>query len=379
MLEINALSYWEKETYINHTDFLVIGSGIVGLSTAIHLKQRHPSKKVTVLERGYLPTGASTKNAGFACIGSPSELLADLKEQPENIVFKTVQKRWEGLKYLRQLLGDEEIEYKSLGSYELFTSSQKESFDECIKHLDDLNTKLKTITGIDEVFKVDENICKKAGFNKFTHAIKHGAEGQINTGKMLDGLLRLAHSKGIRILNGIEAKKIQAQELFTNVGVFQFGKLAICTNGFAKTLLPDEDVAPARAQVVVTSPIKDLPFKGIYHFDEGYYYFRNIGNRVLFGGGRNLDFKGETTTKLETTEQIISHLEKILRENLLPHIDFEIEHQWAGTMGVGKSKSPIVKKISDHVYCGVRLGGMGVAIGTLVGKELAALICIKQC
>ncbi len=123
MLEINALSYWEKETYINHTDFLVVGSGIVGLPTAIHLKQRHPSKKVTVLERGYLPTGASTKNAGFACIGSPSELLADLKEQPENIVFSTAQKRWEGLKYLRQLLGDEEIEYKSLGSYELFTSS----------------------------------------------------------------------------------------------------------------------------------------------------------------------------------------------------------------------------------------------------------------
>lgn len=374
MLEINALSYWEKETYINHTDFLVVGSGIVGLSTAIHLKQRHPSKKVTVLERGYLPTGASTKNAGFACIGSPSELLADLKEQPENIVFSTVQKRWEGLKYLRQLLGDEEIEYKSLGSYELFTSSQKESFDECIKSLDNLNIKLKTITGIEEVFQVDENICKKAGFSKFKHAIKHKAEGQINTGKMLDALLRLAQSKGIQILNGIEAKKIQTQELLTNIGVFQFDKLAICTNGFAKTLLPNEDVAPARAQVIVTSPINDLPFKGIYHFDEGYYYFRNIGNRILFGGGRNLDFKGETTTKLETTEQIISHLEKILKQNLLPNIDFDIEHQWAGTMGVGKSKSPIVKKLSDHTYCGVRLGGMGVAIGTLIGKELAALI-----
>ncbi len=191
---------------------------------------------------------------------------------------------------------------------------------------------------------------------------------------MLDALLRLAQSKGIQILNGIEAKKIQAQELLTNIGVFQFEKLAICTNGFAKTLLPNEDVAPARAQVIVTSPINDLPFKGIYHFDVGYYYFRNIGNRILFGGGRNLDFKGETTTKLETTEQIISHLEKILKQNLLPNIDFDIEHQWAGTMGVGKSKSPIVKKLSDHTYCGVRLGGMGVAIGTLIGKELAALI-----
>jgi gamma-glutamylputrescine oxidase len=43
-------------------------------------------------------------------------------------------------------------------------------------------------------------------------------------------------------------------------------------------------------------------------------------------------------------------------------------------MGVGKQKKPIVKQLSEHVYCGVRLGGMGVAIGSIVGKELADLI-----
>ena len=43
-------------------------------------------------------------------------------------------------------------------------------------------------------------------------------------------------------------------------------------------------------------------------------------------------------------------------------------------MGVGNQKTPIVKQLSDNVFCGVRLGGMGVAIGSLVGKELAALL-----
>jgi hypothetical protein len=42
-------------------------------------------------------------------------------------------------------------------------------------------------------------------------------------------------------------------------------------------------------------------------------------------------------------------------------------------MGVGKQKKPILEKLSPKVYCGVRLGGMGVAIGSLVGKELANL------
>ena len=43
-------------------------------------------------------------------------------------------------------------------------------------------------------------------------------------------------------------------------------------------------------------------------------------------------------------------------------------------MGVGNQKKAIVKPISSNVFCGVRLGGMGVAIGSLVGKELAELI-----
>ena len=62
-----------------------------------------------------------------------------------------------------------------------------------------------------------------------------------------------------------------------------------------------------------------------------------------------------------------------LREVILPHTDFEIEHRWSGIMGVGQTKRPIVKQLSENLICGVRLGGMGIAIGSLVGKELADL------
>jgi len=43
-------------------------------------------------------------------------------------------------------------------------------------------------------------------------------------------------------------------------------------------------------------------------------------------------------------------------------------------MGVGTTKKPIVKQLSNHVYCGVRLGGMGVAIGSLIGRDIVDLI-----
>jgi hypothetical protein len=371
MLPFKQLSFWEKQTYINHTDFLIIGSGIVGLSTAIYLKERFPNKKVTVIERGYLPTGASSKNAGFACIGSPSELLDDLSKNNEDDVFTTVENRWKGLLNLRKLLGDSNIDYQNNGSYELFNGFK---FEKCVEQLAYLNNHLKSITGINTVFEVDKNIIKSADFNGFKHAISHKAEGQLDTGKMIYSLWKLAIEKGAIVINGIEAKSYKKDILNTDKGTISFKNLIICTNGFAKTLLPNEDIEPARAQVMITKPIENLKFKGIYHFEEGYYYFRNVGNRVLFGGGRNLNFDKERTTNLINTNQIINTLSDTLKSHILPHTDYVIEHTWAGIMGVGQQKSPIVKQLDENIYCGVRLGGMGVAIGSLVGQKLSTLV-----
>lgn len=374
MLDFEQLSYWEKETYINHTDFLIIGSGIVGLSTAFHLKERYPTKKVTVLERGYLPTGASSKNAGFACIGSPSELLSDLKHQSETSVFETVEKRWRGLHYLRQLVGDKALNYKQLRAYELFTNKQNDLYQKSVEKLPFLNEKLKDITTISAVFNVDDSICSSNGFNGFTKAISHAAEGQLDTGKMINALARLAISKGVNVLTGITAKKIDQQTVTTNFGRINFQKAIICTNGFFNQLYPSKNVKPARAQVLITKPIHNLPFKGIYHFDEGFYYFRNINNRVLFGGGRNLALKAEETTTIEPNGLILDELKRYLTENILPNTPFDVDYSWAGIMGVGESKSPFVEQLDASVFCAVRLGGMGVAIGTLVGKEAAELV-----
>ena len=70
-------SYWELQSFLQRYPVAVLGSGIVGLSAAIQIKTERPELPVLVLERGALPTGASTRNAGFACFGSLSELLDD--------------------------------------------------------------------------------------------------------------------------------------------------------------------------------------------------------------------------------------------------------------------------------------------------------------
>jgi len=367
------LSFWEIKSWFTNIDFTIVGSGIVGLNCALYLKERFPKANILILEKGTLPQGASTKNAGFACFGSLSEILDDLKTHSEEEVLEIVKKRVDGLKLLRKNLGDKNINYLQLGGYELFNDDDK-LHDICLSKREEINAFLQPIFKGD-VFSLKDNFLQfnntkeQYVFNQF--------EGQIDTGKMMEALLNKVQSKGIKILNNIVVQDFtdagDSVVLKTNLIEFSTSKLLIATNGFASQLI-NETVKPARAQVLITKPIKNLHIKGSFHLDKGYYYFRNIDNRLLFGGGRNLDFKGEETTEFTQTELIQNKLESLLKHTILPNTPFEIEHRWSGIMGVGNKKKVIVKQLSNHVYCGVRLGGMGIAIGSIVGKDLALLI-----
>ncbi|HKC67986.1 MAG TPA: FAD-dependent oxidoreductase [Bacteroidia bacterium] len=367
-----TLSYWEKQTYFNNIDLLVIGSGIVGLNAAICYKTKFPKAKVLVAERGILPNGASTKNAGFCCFGSVSELADDLTHIDENTVFQTVSLRLKGLKRLRNLLGNNIINYQQLGGFEVFDS--KKEFETCADLISPFNKKMKEVVGLKNVYEIDKAKIAKSGFSGFKYCIKNNYEGQINTGQMMQALLSLAYKKGIIILNSLEVDKVidgktNIETFFKNSLSIKSKKVIIATNGFAKQLLPMLDVKPARAQVLVTEPIKNLKVEGTFHYQQGYYYFRNIDNRILFGGGRNLDLKGEETSEMQLTNIIQHKLEEILREKILPKQKFKIDQRWSGIMGVGAEKRPIIKHTGKNIVCAVRMGGMGVAIGSLVGQR----------
>lgn len=105
-------SYWEIKEWFTNVDFTIIGSGIVGLNCALSLRKKHPKANILVLEKGMLPQGASTKNAGFACFGSLSELISDVENHTTDEVLELVQKRWKGLELLRKNLGDISIDFQ---------------------------------------------------------------------------------------------------------------------------------------------------------------------------------------------------------------------------------------------------------------------------
>ncbi len=284
-------SYWEESVFIKDIDFAIIGAGITGLSAAISLRKKEPKARIVILERAFLPTGASTRNAGFACFGSMTELLADLEVMGEE-TWALVENRWKGLQLLRNRVGDIGLDFKGYGGYELFLDGDESTFQHSMEHLSTVNNQLQKIIGIPNVFQ--ENKTFFGGMKGVMQMIFNQAEGQINPAKMIESLLKIVEEKknsifwGANVTNWKSGSNGVEIEL-NNRRVLKVKNMIVAVNGFAQKLLPELKLNPARNLVMVTSPIKNLALKGTFHYNEGYYYFRNIENRLLLGGGRNLD------------------------------------------------------------------------------------------
>jgi glycine/D-amino acid oxidase-like deaminating enzyme len=373
------LSVWESESFFSPKDYIIIGSGFTGLWSAYFLKKLHPRRSVMIIERGIIPSGASTRNAGFACFGSLTELLADSRLKGEKEMLELVDMRYKGLKRIRNLFGRKKIGYESRGGYELIRADQYADLNGLRSQMDHLNHLLMKITGKQKTFQLSDSRISRFGFAGPLHLIENSLEGQLHSGKLCEALLQLVQSMGVSVLTNTEIYKLgygsDSVELHTSLPVqLQADKVLVCTNAFAKTLLPDLDVRPARGQILLTSPIEGLKFSGSFHFEEGYYYFRNLGSRVLLGGARNRFLKEEETYSVSTSAPVQDELERFLKETIIPGSDYTIEQRWSGTMAVGKEKKPIIKKINDHLFCAVRMSGMGVALAPQVGKTVASMM-----
>ncbi len=376
------LSYWEKSFYFQNIDVVIIGAGIVGLSTGISLLEKQPQLRVLILEQNYLPLGASTKNAGFACFGSPSELLDDLKKIPGKKVFDLFKQRYLGIQKLIQRTGSSSIDLRPFGGYEL-THPGISSIPIQEHDLDYLNQEIEACTGLKQYFRMNPEDLEAWGLNRFEGLITNDHEACINPMLMIHTLQELFQAKGGLLIHGMglrswqhvgDGLEIELVDLFK----FYAKQLIFCVNGFAKRFFPDIEVQAARNSVLLIETEGPIRFRGCFHINCGYVYFRELDGKLLIGGGRNLEFEKEATDEFGMNEKIINYLKEIVSQYILPDQSFKIIDNWSGILGLGPEKKPIIKQFMPQVFVAVRLGGMGVAIGTLVGEEAAELLIAEH-
>ena len=370
-----SISIWEEESFFAPQDFIIAGAGLVGLWTALEIKNKYPKSKVTIIERGCIPKGASTRNAGFACFGSPSEMLHDAALFGEKNMWNIVEMRYKGISKIRKTFKEKTIGYDPCGGFECFNDA--EEIEEISDKLSWLNKRMKEVTGQKDSFVFADKKLKKFNFSGFDSMIENKHEGGLHSGKLVQALTRKVEKAGVQILNGMEITdwKDSGTSVSIKCGGYSFAakKLVVCTNALATKLLSGYNLKPARGQVLVTAPIKGLKMKGTFHFDKGFYYFRNVGNRVLIGGARNSAFEQEETTEMDVTENIQQKLEQFLSDHILKQ-PFHITHRWSGIMGMTETRLPMVKEVSTNIVAAIACNGMGVALSPVIADQVAELV-----
>jgi len=375
------VSFWERDSFLEGYDLGVIGAGIVGLAAASRYKELFPEARVAVLERSWLSDGATSKNAGFACFGSISELEDDLNNASFQQVHDLSVKRYNGLQRLLDLYGSSAIGYDACGGYELFFEGEEELFSTCQAALSKWNEAFEASLGF-APYRIE--LCESfQGMTNLLGVITNAYEGSLDTGKLNQCIRQRALQLGVHIYNGVEVVELVSQtsaspnkrvEVQTKQGNWHFEQVWVCTNAFGKELIEELPITPKRNQVIITEELEDCPLHGTFHQLEGYIYFRNVERRVLLGGMRHLFPTTEATTERATNDELITALSNYMSTRILGHSNWKIADQWSGILGMGEVKAPIIKQVRDGIYVAVRLGGMGVALGTLVGEELVELV-----
>src|SRR5688572_12210623 len=166
-------SIWELESFYAPKDVVILGSGLAGLWSAYYIKQSNPKLKVLILDKGIIPTGASTRNAGFACYGSLTELIDDAKKMGEDEMLELVSLRFQGLRRIRKVLDKKEIDYVKNGGYELITSREYENARLLKEDIKWLNHRLAKLTGTKKVFRLADKKIKAFGFNQVAHLVEN--------------------------------------------------------------------------------------------------------------------------------------------------------------------------------------------------------------
>ena len=357
------------------TDYLVVGSGLTGLSAALRLSGA--GRTVTVIDAGEIAGGASAINGGMV---SP-----DVKAGVDS-VYATYGPRighemWASTVRSIELVRD----YATRpGIDALIHDGGMAALGHGAKALKKFD---HTVAWYKEKFGVQwevvdaRDIGSIVGGDQFDVALVEPEGFGVHPARLVFGLARAVRDSGATLVDHCEATALDktgvGMTVVTSKGTVKAGDVILATNGYT-TRHPSKELArlvvPIGSYIIVTEPLTEEGADAIFPKGSMTYTKRRLlnymrrthDNRILLGGRRSLH------TNLHLGESA-GDLRKAL-VTFWPQLEeVPLSHVWGGKLGVPFDLTPHIGRI-DGAWYALGYAGHGVGLACQLGYELAGML-----
>ncbi len=361
-------------------DVTIVGGGLTGISTAYHLAERFPERRIAVLEARAVGNGASGRNGGQIL-----NWINGVSDQDPELTRRVHAITRQGIELGASLAAacDVAWAFAQEGCLEVYTDNARaERAQQRVERLTGLGIPLEWIPAA------------RLGFAGACGATADPLAGRLNALALLRAMKRDLLRRGVAIHEHSAVERIEEGRLVrvrTDRGEIRSPTLVLATNGYTPALGYFRwGLLPMQARVLATGRldpegIAELGWGGHVGFSDDLdriaYGCRTEAGRIVFGGGGNSGYgyrlggRAPAAATAPGERRQFDAVEARLRHYFPQLRDVPIEHRWSGVLGITLDRvcSMGIGGENGNVLHALGYSGHGLALALLAGRVLTDL------
>ena len=356
-------------------EWLIVGAGYTGLSTARKLGQLHPNERIILVDAQLAGEGASSRNSGYLVDTTLNDGFTSNKEL-ENYKKKTDIYKL-GIEAVKRFIKEYQVDCDWNESGKYFASSKLEDK----KILENFSETLSKL-GFKNNLLFNQDLEKRLGTNFYNIALHTKGGILLHPGKLVRAMIDTL-PKNVDLYENsslLDWKKINGTINcnFKN-GSIKTQKIIFATNGFLKSLgIKPNYNFPITLTASMTRSLTDKEFRSIGEPREwGVLPVKPMGATIRMTKDRRILIRNTAEvhnpykmSKLELDKRCIK--QKIGIKKRFPQLpDDIIQSTWSGIVSRTRNSSQIFEKLDDNIFVAGCYNGSGIGVGTLFGEQIA--------
>ena len=359
----------------DRVDVAIVGGGLTGLSSAVHLARGGAS--VVVFDKERIGWGASGRNGGM-CVGPTVDFLTLEKRYDRATAVRIFKLYAEAIDGLESVIEQEGIDCDFVRSGSLVLAAKPAHYDAMEAERDAIaehvGHEMKMIPRSELGTEIDSG--------HYFGGKLDPREAGLHPAKLVLGLAAAADRLGVTVLERTPVEQLTRSAgthvVHTSAGPVMASQVLLATEGYIDRTVRSlqRRIVPVGAASVTTGPLPEelateLMPGGRMMTDTSNLitYFRLTPDRRLLIGGRSAHGLTE-----ERSDRGSSRIYRRKIDEIFPALaGVDLEYAWSGKVGFTFHYLPHAGE-RDGVYYSLGYCGHGVPMGTYMGRQMAAIM-----